>query len=209
MIDVSATAPEDLSTKSKHFKFAIELSSRYHARRQAFFESFDRVVNTLNLIFASGAVASLASGYFGKFGNGVLAALVAVLSFINLTMRSSEMATRHARLRERYGDLLKRVLKLDITDEGCGPKMKRCEEIRLDIEQDEPPANNLVVLLAHNELVLAQGDAEENLYYINRWKTFTANFWRYETNSIVSIPKYRSEQEEKERQKKEEKRHKK
>ena len=102
------------------------------------------------------------------------------------------MASRHGRLRERFNDLLKKVMRLEPGDSGCGPDMRRCEGMRLDIEHDEPPANNMVIVLAHNEQILAQGGPETYIHYVGWWRTLTANFWRYESNSVITVAEYKA-----------------
>ena len=184
------SAPELPAKKLKDFSFQVERSIRYHARRQAFYESFDTIVNALNLILGSGAVISLISDQFEDWFAGVLAALVAIVSFINLAMRSAEKGSLHSQLKQRHNDLLKRVRKLDPAALNFDRAYSRCEDQLLDIERDEPPINRLVDLMSHNELALSQGAGNDYIYYVPPFKAFTANLWRYEVSQPKTMTKH-------------------
>lgn len=174
----------------KDLKFQVERSIRYHARRQAFFESFDTTVNALNLILGSGAVLTLISAQFENWFATLLAALVAVISFINLAARSAEKGAIHSQLKQRYNDLLKRVRKIDAGAANFASSFARCEDKLLDIEGEEPPINRLVDLMANNELALSQGESNDYIYYIHPFKALTANLWRYEVSQPETMTEH-------------------
>lgn len=184
---MTAVVPLPIDKQVKDLTFNIERSIRYHSRRQAFFETFDTVVNTTNLILGSSAVAGLVTDRLEDWFVGVLSAGVAIVSFINIAMRSSAKSSLHAQLQQRYIDLLKLILRLDPTNETCGPGLKRCIEKRLDIERDEPPIYRVVDILAHNDQVRAQGGPDTHIWRVPAFKAATANFWHYETDSLMTV----------------------
>ena len=176
----------------KDLTFDIERSVRYHSRRRAFFETFDGVVNAINLILGSAAVAGLVTDKLADWVLGILTASVAIVSFVNLTMRSSEKASMHSQLQQRWVDLLKPVKRLDVSAESCGAGLKRCVEKRLDIERDEPPIYRVVDLLAHNEQVRAQGGPDTHIWVVPFWLGVFANFWHFETDGIESLADFKA-----------------
>jgi len=181
-----AVAP-DLPKQIKDLMFNIERSIRYHSRRQAFFEMFDAVVNTSNLILGSGAVLALISDRVENWVLGILSAIVAIVSFVNLTMRSAERSALHSQLKQRFMGLLKRIKRLDHNASDCAALLRKCEEKRLDIEREEPPIYRMVDILAHNEQCRAQGEKDDCIYYVHPLKVLTANLWRYETDDLKTV----------------------
>lgn len=177
---------EENAKKVKDLVFNIQRSIRYHSRRQAFFETFDTSVNTANLILGSGAIVALIKETPGWLSIS-LTAVVAIISFLNLAMRSAQRSSLHSQLQQRFIDLLKRVKRLDPTQGDCGPNFKKCEEKMLDIERDEPPIYRIVDLLAHNEQCRAQGASETHIYHVPKFMVLTANLWRYETENLPTL----------------------
>jgi hypothetical protein len=122
--------------------FDVERSIRYHERRRAFYQSVDTSVNALNLISGTAAVASLtALKFIGPVLPTVAGSLVAVLSYINLTMQSTTMASLHSQLRQRYIEL-----RLRIEDDADGA-IKELVKARLMIEKDEPTMYRMLDLI--------------------------------------------------------------
>lgn len=165
--------------------WGVETSVRYHERRQAYYERSDAFVNAVNLIAGSGAVLAIAKNAPSQVVVW-LSAVVAVLSFVNLTMRSSHMAAQHAQLKQRFVDLLKRIKRLDPDAENFKDSLSKLEQRKLSIEMDEPPIFRLVHILANNELAFANGHGDEQLWHIPLHKRLTANFIRWEPTGLVT-----------------------
>lgn len=190
-----------MDTDLHGLRFGIDRSVRYHERRLNFFRRTDFLVNTLSLIGSSAAVTSLLATEPGLPLLMILASLVAVLSYINLTMRSAEMAALHANLRQRFFVL--QISLLDIANPEAPTAedrllLKRVLRERLLIEKDEPPPFRILDLMCHNELCLAEGtdpdDAEgcKHLYRIPWYRSLTANVLRGESNHVLTEAAYRN-----------------
>lgn len=183
-------------------KFGIDRSVRYHERRLNFFRRTDFLVNTLSLIGSSAAVTSLLAWDPGLPLLMVFASLVAVLSYINLIMRSAEMAALHANLRQRFFVLQISLLEISSEETPTAEDRKLIKSIhreRLLIEKDEPPPFRILDLMCHNELCLAQGANPDDpgicdhLYHIPWYRSLTANVLRGESNHVRTEAAHRNQ----------------
>ena len=89
--------------------FDIGRSVRYHNRRRAFFDRIDRLANMLSVIFGSTAVYGVLAQDHQALAL-TAAALVTVLSAINLVVGSSQKARAHADFARRFIELEKRMI---------------------------------------------------------------------------------------------------
>lgn len=177
---VGTTAQDD---PTHSLAWGVETSVRYHERRQAYYERADAIVNSVNLIAGSGAVLAIAK----DAPNPIvvwLAAVVAVISLVNLTMRSSHMAAQHAGLKQRFVDLLKRIKRLEPEAPCFKKRLMAIEQRRLSLEMEEPTVYRIVCVLAHNELAFAHDYGDEALWHIPWHKQLTAHFVRWEPTSL-------------------------
>ena len=165
--------------------WGVETSVRYHERRQAYYEGADAFVNAVNLIAGSGAVLAIAKSAPAQVIVWLTAA-VAILSFINLTMRSSHMAAVHSQMKQRFVELLKRIRRLDPEAKTFSKKLGLLEQRRLSIEMEEPTIYRVVSVLAHNELAFANGYGDEVLWHVPWYKHLTAHFIRWEPTGLVT-----------------------
>lgn len=177
----------DVDKQIRDLRFDIERSIRYHARRESFFESFDKIVNVLNLISGSSTLVVFLSPKAPGWLVAVLGVFVAVISFANLSMKSAEYASKHASFRQRYYDLLKSIGRLDSASATFSTDVKKCTEARLDIEREEPPTNCAVDLLAYNDQARALGKGDDCMYAVPTLIAWTANWWRYETAQMETL----------------------
>jgi hypothetical protein len=170
----------------RHVVWAIDASVRYHERRQAFYERADSLVNALNLIIGSGAVLAIIQSA-PNWVVVVSSATVAILSLINITMRSSAMASLHAQLKQRYIGLLIRLEKLDgpkVSEESFRKELRKLREARLLIEVEEPTIFRVVHVMAHNELLMAQGYDDADMWHVPWYKALSANWVRWDTSKL-------------------------
>lgn len=170
----------------RHVAWAIDASVRYHERRQAFYERSDSLVNALNLIVGSGAVLAIIQSA-PSWVVVVSSAMVAILSLINITMRSSAMASLHAQLKQRYIGLLIRLEKLDeptISEEPFRDELRKLREARLLIEGEEPTIFRVVHVMAHNELLMAKGYDDTDMWHVPWYKALSANWIRWDTSKL-------------------------
>lgn len=166
--------------------WGVDASVRYHERRQAFYERADSLVNALNLIIGSGAVLAIVKSA-PDWIIVLSSALVAVLSLINITMRSSAMASLHAQLKQRFIGLLIRLEQLEDfsgSDELFKKQLRKVREARLLIEVEEPTIYRVVHVMANNEIMMAHGYDESEMWQIPRFKALTANWIRWESSKL-------------------------
>lgn len=170
---------------NKHYDltWGAERSTRYHDRRLAFYKSLESIINTLTLLFGSAAIAALLGS--DKSALAVtMSVLVAIGSFIALTMRPATMAEVHSRLKQRFVAMSQILVDVRPDDED---KLRAAEKERLDIEREEPPIYRALDLLAHNELCLARGkDSPDCLYVVPWWMAATANLVNWDVNDVPS-----------------------
>ncbi|NCT71482.1 MAG: hypothetical protein GXC75_11090 [Xanthomonadaceae bacterium] len=192
--EISFEAPDPLGARAeelRHVGWAIDASVRYHERRQAFYERTDSLVNALNLIIGSGAVLAIIQSA-PSWVVVVSSATVAILSLINLTMRSSAMASLHAQLKQRYIGVLIRLEKLEgpkVSEESFRKELRRLREARLLIEVEEPTIFRVVHVLAHNELLMAQGYDNSHMWHVPWYKALSANWIRWDTSKLAKRSK--------------------
>lgn len=181
-------APVDIAAQDDDpmypLAWGVETSIRYHERRQAYYERTDAFVNAANLIAGSGAVLAIARNAPSQTVIW-LSAIVAALSLLNLTMRSSHMAAQHARLKQRFVELIKSLKRLDPEAANFKESLSKLEQRRLSIEMDEPTIYRGVAILADNELAFAHGHGDEYLWHIPWYKQLTAHFIRWEPTGFV------------------------
>ncbi len=186
-------AREVAKKELKDLTFYANRCIRYHANRQGFYERFDLVINVANLALGSWAVVTLLNQADFKalvLGQG---AVIALLSFANLAMRSAEKAAKHSQFRQRYFDLLKKLKRIDVAAPEAKQQLIECQDHCFDIEREEPPTNAVLDLLAHNEQCKAQGESDNHIHVVPRWIRLTANFWAYDTTDIKTLEQVRAE----------------
>jgi hypothetical protein len=186
-----AVACEALRKELKDLKFDLNCSVRYHASQQKFYENVDFVVNTANLVLGSWAVFTLISP-LSKGAVVWATAIVALLSFINLSLRSAERSARHSQFRQQYFDLLRKVRRVDLSGQSAKQDLLACQDSRLVIEREEPPVNDVVNLIAYNRQMIAQGEPVDSTWAVPRYMQWT-NAIPYETSRIKTFGMIKAE----------------
>ncbi|RYG88140.1 MAG: hypothetical protein EON59_05360 [Alphaproteobacteria bacterium] len=189
-----SAAREVVAKDLKDLTFYVNRSIRYHSNRQGFYERFDVRINVANLVLGSWAVLSLLDQSNLKSIALWQGALIALLSFVNLSMRSAEKASKHSQFRQRYFDLLKKLKPIDASDPDVKQQLIACQESCFDIERDEPPTNSTLDLLAHNQQCKAQGESDSKIWAVPGWMRLTANFFDYDTVHIKTLEQVREEE---------------
>ncbi|MGN2254301.1 hypothetical protein ACFWZ4_13055 [Frateuria sp. GZRe12] len=157
--------------------WAVQLSSRYHMRRQAFFERWSRVTAATGVLFGSTAIAgAFTAAHMPAWITAVTGAMVAVASTVDLVVGTAMMARKHE-------DLRKRFLQLEAEIRRCmEPTAETCvlwTDKRLAIEFDEPPIYNGLALLCYDELARATRGVKERVRVLPSVR-ITAQWWRWD-----------------------------
>lgn len=189
----SPAAHEVAKRELKDRTFYVNRSIRYHSNRQSFYERFDLTINVANLVLGSWAVLTLLDQSELKAIALWQGALIALLSFVNLSMRSAEKASKHSQFRQRYFDLLKKLTPIDSAAPDAKQQLIACQESCFDVERDEPPTNSALDLLAHNQQCRAQGEQDSKIWAVPWWIRLTANFFDYDTVHIKTLEQVREE----------------
>jgi hypothetical protein len=164
----------DTYTERWNCLWAISLSSRYHARRQAFFERWHRVSTGVAGVLGSAAAAN-ALGHGGIVLTATAGFIVAGMSAIDLVVGTAKMAQTHHELRRRF-----LVVEAEIqtaNEEPTEKEVNRWRRKRLEIEADEPPLYNGLNLLCENELARALGRTQRA--QLNAWQRLTSHWFHW------------------------------
>ncbi len=164
--------------------FGIKRSIRYHNHRRLFFDRLDKFIKICSLVTGSGAFATAVSSHQGL--TVMFAALVAVLSAINLVVAPAQAAQLHEELATRFADLecqIKRAGQLN------SEQVNAFIADRLAIEADEPPALRVLDTICHNELCRALGYKSRDFYKVDPVQGFFANIidlwpWRMKREAM-------------------------
>ena len=175
--DQSATGNDDLLDERWALLWATRISSRYHMRRQAFFERWARVTSATGVIFGSTAVtAALSAAHVPVWLLAITGGLVSVASVVDLVVGTAAMARKHDDLRKKFLSLESDI---SLHREPKEDDIKRWTSTRLTLETDEPPIYFALALLCENELGRATEGIGERIK-LSLLKRLTAHWWRWE-----------------------------
>ena len=175
---------QQLRNKRYALLFGIRRSVRYHVKRQQFFDRLHSLTSALSIILGSTAVVALIKDNWDYVGIPA-AALVTVLSSIDLVVGYSKKARLHERLSGKFIDLEKKIISVNEA-EFSDADLAHCTQDRLNIEAEEPPAKNVLDSICHNEMLRAQGIRDASEYVrITTLQRLLAQFCDYRQNEIV------------------------
>lgn len=174
------SAADSLKSEIKALIWAAERSQRYHSRRAAFFNRWNKATALVGVLGGSAVFASL--GHLSPAIMGqIAAAIVVCMSGVDLVAGASEMARKHDDLRRRFCELeadIRRKVEPTVDDAarwfGC----------RLAIEADEPATYVALDLLCENQLRRAYGHhGEHGPRPVHPLKSATAQLFRWENTA--------------------------
>lgn len=153
--------------------WAVQKSQRYHSRRNAFFDRWNKATAFVGVLAGSAVIAALADQVPKALAvaGGVL---VVVMSGVDLVVGTSQMAHRHGDLRRRFCEL-----EADISRDPSPTESTVAEwrARRLTIEAEEPAIYVALDLLCENELARAYGHLSATPRVTLPWyKVMTAQF---------------------------------
>jgi hypothetical protein len=163
--------------------FAIKRSIRYHNHRRLFFDRFDKFVKIFSLVTGSAAFATAVGSHHGL--TVTFAALVSILSALNLVVGPAQAARLHEELARRFANLEYDIKRAGQRNSG---QLDTFAADRLAIESDEPPALRVLDTICHNELCRALGYQSCEFYEVDPVQRFFANIidlwpWRMKRKS--------------------------
>ncbi len=161
--------------------FGVRRSVRYHNRRRRFFETWHRVTSGAAVLFGSAAMASLLTNTENTDLAIWAAGLVTLLASIDLVVGTARASWNHAELARRFIDLEKVM----VATTASKSSYQECNNARLDIEADEPPALRVLNILCHNEQAKAEGYGDEAFYLVAGYQRLAAHFMDINDASIA------------------------
>ncbi|MCY4304580.1 MAG: hypothetical protein OXC62_07375 [Aestuariivita sp.] len=164
--------------KRHNLRFGIEKSIRYHTRMHGWYDTVNKIMILLTVVFGSSSVVNLviiSEGMSTAYLGGV-AAFIAALS---LVYAPATKASTHQELRNRFSDLA-----IDMDTNCENDDLNKWQEKRLRIEQSEFPVYCAVEADSDNEVRRAWG-LDEELARISFFQRLTMYVWRYEQSPFT------------------------
>lgn len=191
----AATAPEALGLSDaqrdhlwelRHAAlYRCQLSTRYHRRRERFFDWMDRAANAAALIGGSAAFAAATQPGLVRWA----ALVVAAASIGALVFGLADKARRHAALAENFKRVEADILRAGDYD-YTEPQVNAWRAQLAEIEAGEPPVLRPLVVLCQNDIAAAAGQHERVTalpWYkrvLGQWVDFEVN----NTNGCAPAP---------------------
>lgn len=200
MSDVSTTAEEtpaevlkpDLTAmaqaRGEHWGllFGVQKSMRYHRHMRDYFERQHNIASVFTVLYGTTAFLGVLSQLLTQKQAVLVMAVISVLIIRDLVLQSSRRTWQHAALRNRFGELERKLVAKPSTDFT----LEEVTELALErkrIEDDEPPEKRALDLVCHNEVVasLYEPDkADEHMYHIPLYMRLTAHSFNWNVNSL-------------------------
>lgn len=166
--------------------FGVQRSIRYHARRQAFYDTCNNLTNAVSIILGAGTIAALVNTLPAADQlKLVFPAVITVVSTFNLVFGTARAARTHNDLYRRFVAIEADMMVTTALDEQALARVRR---ERLSVEADEPPTKFALDVMCHNELVRAKGGEEYRS--VTPLQRFLAHFFSF---AEASFPLRRNE----------------
>jgi hypothetical protein len=168
--------------------FAVRRSVRYNNRRRGFYDFWNTFSNALAVLFGSATIGGIIAKIWVE-ATLVAAALVTVVSTLNLVWGTSRMARLHGDLVRRFMDLESEI----VTTIGRGAHISpetvfQLVAKRLAIESDEPPVKIVLNTMCQNEVLRAQGFGKDHFIHVSWYQRIAAQFFDIREHSLRHKP---------------------
>lgn len=160
--------------------FRTVLNSRYHRRRERFFDGLERGTQAVALIGGTSAFAAVSTDWMVM----VSGALVAVSGAVALVFGFAEKARRHAALAESFKRLEADVLGSSDYDLDEAQIMAWRGK-RAEIESGEPPALRPLILMCENDMDVARGEPNK-VVNLPPWLRVAGYFFDFDVSDWVT-----------------------
>ncbi len=141
-----------LEGRWRDLRFGVRKSSRYHERRKRFFLRCNRGASFVSAFFGTAAAVSLLAAW-GDAPIVISAVVVAVAGLLDLVVGTAHRAWEHGNLCRDFILLERRMVLAKISE----AELAECIAERLEIEAKEPPTLRVLSVLAHNDVMRADG----------------------------------------------------
>lgn len=170
--DAAAAQEKRLKSKAWEMRFRIGISRRYCNRLASHYGGLDNFTTVVSLI---GGSTAFAEAFGGQTGLGLYASLAVVgASAARLAFRWPDKGRHFADLYQRYTRLQERLVRAaDLTSDAT---MREIEADFVVIEAAEPATRNALMIVCHNEEVIAQGADPGSRHRLRWWQRWFAIF---------------------------------
>ena len=151
--------------------FSVQMSIRYHSKRQGFFEGADQVSNFLLLVFSSAVVAAALKDWPDSTSI-VIGIGIAATTSMRIAFRVARRAALHSYFVAEYTNLERELRYMDDEDE-----IASVWDSRLIIESEEPPTLINLSKVCHNEVIASQGLDLSYILPLSKPQRFLAPIW--------------------------------
>lgn len=169
MTDESDSSDDDfLWGERQYVEYRVELSIRYHRKRERFFALCDRWSKAVSLIAGTAAFSTLLPDARDKSIAGLFVAIGAMPA---LVLSWSDKARLHADLAQKFLTLnaeIVRVGKRKFTED----QLNEWHAKVLGIEASEPPTLSVLEAICHNDIVDSFGEPEKKINLTRSQKFF-------------------------------------
>ena len=168
--------------------FGVRRSVRYHNRRTRFYDAIHRWKNWLSLMFGSGAMAAIWA-QSPPLLPALAALFITALSGVDLGIGTALKGRLHVDLARRFLELERAMT---LVKSPTVEEVREYTAKRLFIEADEPPPLRILDALCHNEVMLALGHEQDELYYVSWPMRMQANFRSMSAEGLQTIRAHRT-----------------
>lgn len=157
MTDLITPSSEELDIELWETWWNVQRSIRYHSYRQAFFESYSRLVSGLNILLSTAAWATIFKQVEsqGSTFAAVLMLSLALINVVDLVYGTAKRGWHHRELRNKFIELEKKYLAGRENEKVSKSEYKLIRSDILSIEVEEPPIYRALDIYCHNEMVKA------------------------------------------------------
>ena len=167
--------------------WGVRRSVRYHDRRQGFFERCHVLVMALVVLSGSATIAAFGSSLAADWSLEAKlfpAALITVLSTLDIMFGFSARTTLHSNLKRRFINLERELVPLEYDPDPPEDAVNKLWLERLSIEADEPPVLRVLDSICHNELMRAKGHKDNELCKISLLSRLLSSFIDWKPQDI-------------------------
>lgn len=157
--DFDSSADDFLWGERQYVKYRVELSVRYHRKRERFFALCDRWSKAVSLIAGTAAFSTLLPEAKEKSIAGLFVALGAMPA---LVLSWSDKARLHADLAQKFLALEAEIVKVG-KRKFTEDQLNDWHSKALGIEASEPPTLSVLEAICHNDIVDSLGEPERKI----------------------------------------------
>lgn len=177
-----------IDEKQEDLVYKINLGFTYHRKLEWFFNFLDKFAAAIAVI---GSSSVLASFFIDPNINKYIQIFIVITSTFSLVFGWSSKSRQHAELAARYSGLERELVAYK--NDSHEVLLTKVEQMLLDIEAIEPPANSALVRVVQDELDLARGAAGidlDSLGFLRKFKAYLYISTSSEKNSFPSIKNF-------------------